>query len=302
MNLQRIKYFLVLCEKLHFSDAARQLRISQPALSKAIKQLEQELGLRLIRREGKNTHLTVAGESMRSRFEQLISLSSEIEADIRQFAEGVNNNIRVVIVHPVNFEPLAHFFADLIKTQTQVRLSIIDVTSEQAVDLLANGACDLMISCAAHVDGTRFRKIALYNQYVISKDVISRLNQNSASHGRLISVGKNNVQLSSAAALVSTDLHNDNPDNAAPTFFRRSDEQSAISVSQLLWARQLAEAGAGVDLQPGTASADVAGWCQPTTCEADVVSVNVVLPIGRRDNKTIELIVGKMKSFHWPTT
>ena len=44
MNLQQIKYFLVLCEEQHFSRAARRCDISQPSLTNAIKALEHELG------------------------------------------------------------------------------------------------------------------------------------------------------------------------------------------------------------------------------------------------------------------
>ncbi len=53
MNLTRIQYFLSLAETLNFSETARLCGLSQPALSKAIRKLEEELGGALLRREGR---------------------------------------------------------------------------------------------------------------------------------------------------------------------------------------------------------------------------------------------------------
>jgi DNA-binding MarR family transcriptional regulator len=58
MDIRKVRYFLRLCETLNFSQTAASLGLSQPALTKAVKRLEEEVGGVLIRREGKHTHLT----------------------------------------------------------------------------------------------------------------------------------------------------------------------------------------------------------------------------------------------------
>lgn len=57
MDLKRVRHFLALSETLNFTAAAAVLGISQPALSKSVRKLEEELGGALLRREGKRTHL-----------------------------------------------------------------------------------------------------------------------------------------------------------------------------------------------------------------------------------------------------
>ena len=58
MNLYQLRYFLELAEKRQYTKAARQLNITQPSLSHAISQLEQELGVQLFEKRGRNTTLT----------------------------------------------------------------------------------------------------------------------------------------------------------------------------------------------------------------------------------------------------
>ena len=64
MEMKQVRYFVAVAETLNFTRAAEQCNVTQPALTRAIKQLEFELGGDLIRREGRNTHLTDLGNRM----------------------------------------------------------------------------------------------------------------------------------------------------------------------------------------------------------------------------------------------
>ena len=64
MNLFHLRYFVKLAHTRHYTRAAEELCITQPSLSHAINQLENELGLPLFERQGRNTTLTRFGEQV----------------------------------------------------------------------------------------------------------------------------------------------------------------------------------------------------------------------------------------------
>jgi DNA-binding transcriptional LysR family regulator len=64
MEMQQVRYFIAVAKTLNFTRAAEDCNVTQPALTRAIKLLEYELGGDLIRREGRHTHLTELGNKM----------------------------------------------------------------------------------------------------------------------------------------------------------------------------------------------------------------------------------------------
>jgi LysR family transcriptional regulator, hydrogen peroxide-inducible genes activator len=80
MNLQQLRYFLVLCEELNFTRAAKQCGISQPSLTNAIRTLERELGAPLFHRSP--TCLTGFGRSVRPHLRRaLVCIERATEVD-----------------------------------------------------------------------------------------------------------------------------------------------------------------------------------------------------------------------------
>jgi DNA-binding transcriptional LysR family regulator len=71
MEMHQIRYFLAVCETLNFTRAAEQCNVTQPALTRAIQKLEEELGGLLFRRERHLTHLTDLGRLVRPQLEQV---------------------------------------------------------------------------------------------------------------------------------------------------------------------------------------------------------------------------------------
>jgi LysR family transcriptional regulator, hydrogen peroxide-inducible genes activator len=77
----QIRYFLAVADTLNFTRAAEQCHVSQPALTRAIQQLEEELGGLLLRRERKLTHLTDFGRLLVPHLRQLAALPRRPDRD-----------------------------------------------------------------------------------------------------------------------------------------------------------------------------------------------------------------------------
>ena len=73
VHLRNLRYFVAVAEELHFSRAAERMRVSQPALSKQIRQLERELRFPLLRRDRRRVELTEAGETLLPQARRLLA-------------------------------------------------------------------------------------------------------------------------------------------------------------------------------------------------------------------------------------
>ena len=85
MEMQQVRYFVALCETLNFTRAAERCNVTQPALSRAIQQLEDEVGGLLFRRERNLTHITDLGALLRPRFQQVVDELSGVRVEASKF-------------------------------------------------------------------------------------------------------------------------------------------------------------------------------------------------------------------------
>ena len=77
MEMQHVKYFVTLAEELNFTRAAQRCNVSQPALTRAIRSLEEELGGQLFRRERARTHLSELGRIILPHMQEIFARADE---------------------------------------------------------------------------------------------------------------------------------------------------------------------------------------------------------------------------------
>ena len=88
MELRHLRCFIVLAEELHFTRAAERLHIEQPPLSRAIKELEDELGVVLFDRNRRGTVLTAAGAAFLQDIRRLLTVLERFIARLRDSSDG----------------------------------------------------------------------------------------------------------------------------------------------------------------------------------------------------------------------
>ena len=95
LDIRMLRYFLAVAEEGNITWAAQLLRISQPTLSRQIKQLEQDLGVTLLVRGNQSVSLTAEGELLKERAQTIVSLSDKTAFELQHAGSELDGIISV---------------------------------------------------------------------------------------------------------------------------------------------------------------------------------------------------------------
>ncbi|QDT20020.1 LysR family transcriptional regulator [Gimesia chilikensis] len=143
MEVDQLRYFLRVAERGNFTRAAEELNISQPALSRSIQKLEEELGQPVFERKTRSVALTDAGTLLQSRAQQILALIEDTKAEISD--DGRSGQIRIGAIPTI----APFFLPDLLrKFSTEFPAASIIVQEDTTDHLLkrcTQGEIDLAI-------------------------------------------------------------------------------------------------------------------------------------------------------------
>lgn len=95
MDIRQLNYFIAVAEERHFGRAASRLHMAQPPLSQQIRQLEEQIGVKLLNRTTRRVDLTPAGQLLLDRGRQIVNELTALEADVVQVGQGATGVLRV---------------------------------------------------------------------------------------------------------------------------------------------------------------------------------------------------------------
>ena len=95
MELKQLVYFLKIAEEGTITEAANKLNMAQPPLSQQLKELERELGVRLMNRDRRGVALTEAGKALRARSEQIVNLLQLAKQEVRDIHDGIAGTLSI---------------------------------------------------------------------------------------------------------------------------------------------------------------------------------------------------------------
>ena len=284
MNLQRIQYFLALCESFHFTNAARKLGISQPALTKSINQLEKDLGVRLIRREGRHTHLTKQGAVIRDKYMELVAAVGQIEADISSAIVDESKNLKLAVARTIDFSKFIGFLARYHALYPGVRLDITDCNESECEELLLNGEVDFSLTITRC---SRDDQVLFIETFTDELGVMATSELSEAEFQSQVSSVKRQLQEGSL-----------DESQCNTSIFNAIEGRAVVSVDQESWARQLIQAGLGV----GFVSSNSGNLLESKGVRWEPIekrSVYVSLIAGRFDSDAYTRFVDLLKNFKW---
>ena len=139
MDLRLLRYFQAVAEELSFSRAAERLRIAQPALSRAVQELEQELGVNLVDRNRRMVRLTAAGTVLLQETGIILERVEDACRRVKRTAAGEEGELRLGYIGP----PTRTFLGPLLKEYRQrhpkVTVILEERTPERVWEMVAKG-------------------------------------------------------------------------------------------------------------------------------------------------------------------
>lgn len=143
MDLRQLSFFIGVAEELNFSRAAEKLAIAQPALSRQIQQLEDDLSVVLLKRDKRNVSLTPAGAYLLGQARQLRLTVGDIVRQTQRVHEGLVGSLR--IGHPGS--ALYSVLPDVLATQTahypDVMTMLVEAAEEDLIESLLHHQIDV---------------------------------------------------------------------------------------------------------------------------------------------------------------
>jgi DNA-binding transcriptional LysR family regulator len=164
MEMHQVRYFLAVATEQNFSKAAEKCNVSQPSMSRAIKQLEGEFGGDLFRRERPQAQLTELGERMYPLMKQCYD--SAIGA--RSLASSIKTNglgsLRLALSHAIELELLIPHIIEVRRLFARLELKLMRGTSAEVFEVLKNGEAELAVASDLSEEWERLDRWLLFNE------------------------------------------------------------------------------------------------------------------------------------------
>lgn len=186
MTLIQIKYFLTVAHCLSFTKAANQLYVAQPALSRQIKKMEEELGVALFLRTTNGIRLTSSGNVMLVGLEEIYNRYKELVDQAVKIQKEPSGSLSVGILEYTNtsdFLPL--ICRDFSETKQKVQLKLKEGSFGSLMEGLHSGEFDIIFTTQFSVAN---RENIIYQYTTISKDYIIMSKYNPLSEKRSITL------------------------------------------------------------------------------------------------------------------
>jgi len=145
MELRHLLYFKTVAEQLNFRKAASKLFISQPPLSRQIKELENELGVLLFTRKDKRVTLTDAGKYFHNQVNAIFTRLEETKGIVRQIHNSESGELKIGYISSVYQSHLADVLLAMREVFPYIRTNLFEIPTSTQIKALEEGSLDVGI-------------------------------------------------------------------------------------------------------------------------------------------------------------
>ncbi len=167
MELRQLRYFVAVAREQSFTRAAEKLHIAQPPLSRQIQQLEEELGVELIRRNSRPAYLTDAGRLLYEQAIQILDRVEEMRAMMRRLKDAEGGRFGIGFVGSTLYGKLPEVVRRYRAARPGVEVALVELTSLEQTAALKEGRIDVGFGRIPHDDPGIVRQL-LRNERIVA--------------------------------------------------------------------------------------------------------------------------------------
>lgn len=167
MDLKQLNAFIAIADVKSFSAAASKTGLSQPTLSRLLKQLETDMGVELIDRYHRPLHLTEAGAFF---YDKISTILTEIDTvtSMTQRLSMPSSGLNIGFVPSVLYGLLPEVIAKLKQSNPDIEVNLKDISSYQQIDALKSGEIDIGFGRFAHQDPWIQQILLRHERYMVA--------------------------------------------------------------------------------------------------------------------------------------
>jgi DNA-binding transcriptional LysR family regulator len=163
MEMHQVRYFLAVARTLNFTKAADECNVAQPSLTRAIKQLEAELGGDLFRRE-RPVQLTELGHRMQPLLQQCFEAASGARSLAASLKRGEVGALRIALTHSIDLSLLIPYLDQIKRQFNRLEFRFLRGDSQQVGEYLKSGEAELGIAAEIDSDWDRLDVWPLFTE------------------------------------------------------------------------------------------------------------------------------------------
>jgi DNA-binding transcriptional LysR family regulator len=184
MEMQQVRYFIALARALNFTRAADQCNVSQPALTRAIQQLEHELGGPLFHRERGNTHLSELGRMMLPYLETVEQSARAARERARSLKKLEQAHLSIGAMCTIGPQLVAGLMLRFQAAHPEVEMKIIDGGGPEMIEKLLKGDLEVAVVGVPEELPENLHQLPIFDEsFVIVLPPNHRLTGKSVIHG-----------------------------------------------------------------------------------------------------------------------
>lgn len=164
MELHEIRYFLALGRTLNFTRAAEECHVSQPAFTRAIQKIEDELGGLLFSRERNNTHMTQLGRLIEPHLAEVIARTGDVKQAAARFLKLEKADLALGVMCTVAPLQFVNFLNHFRMESPGVGITLLEAVPDQLCELLETGELDVALMARPGGFSRPFQASKLYSE------------------------------------------------------------------------------------------------------------------------------------------